>query len=105
MPLLQQVELEDPLNNLHARRMLVRSYFELGEQDALESLLQSFGAYLNRQKNLGYHQALNLNFVRFMLRLLRQWPLEEGNRLLLQKELAAEKQVAEREWLMEKLGG
>ncbi len=105
MPLLQQVELEDPLNNLHARRMLVRSYFELGEQDALESLLQSFGAYLNRQKNLGYHQELNLNFVRFMLRLLRQWPLEEGGRLLLQKELSAEKQVAEREWLMEKLGG
>jgi len=105
MPLLQQVELEDPLNNLHARRMLVRSYFELGEQDALESLLQSFGAFLNRQKNLGYHQELNLNFVRFMLRLIRLVPNEAAAKASLSKDIAAEKQVAEREWLLEKLGG
>ena len=105
MPLLQQVEMEDPLNNLHARRMLVRSYFELGEQDALDSLLQSFGAYLNRQKNLGYHQELNLNFVRFMQRLIRLVPNDNAAMASLCKELAAEKQVAEREWLLEKMGG
>lgn len=104
MPLLQQLELEDPLNNLHARRMLVRSYFELGEQDALESLLQSFGTYLNRQKNLGYHQELNLNFVRFMLRLNRLLPNDKETHATLWKDIAAEKQVAEREWMMEKLG-
>ncbi len=104
MPLLQQVELEDPLNNLHARRMLVRSYYELGEQDALESLLQSFGAYLNRQKNLGYHQELNLNFVKFMLKLIRLIPNDEAANAAFVKELTIEKQVAEREWLMEKMG-
>ncbi len=105
MPLLQQVELDDPLNNLHARRMLVRSYYELGEQDALDSLLQSFGAYLNRQKNLGYHQELNLNFVKFMLRLIKLLPKDEEAKSALKKDVAAEKQVAEREWLLEKLGG
>jgi hypothetical protein len=105
MPLLQQVEFEDPLNNLHARRMLVRSYFELGERDALESLLQSFGAYLNRQKNLGYHQELNLNFVKFMQRLLRLSPKDTVAKASLSADLAAEKQVAEREWLVEKVGG
>lgn len=105
MPLLQQVEMEDPLNNLHARRMLVRSYYELGEHDALESLLQSFGAYLNRQKNLGYHQALNLNFVRFMQRLNRLAPNDKEANVSLWKDIAAEKQVAEREWLLEKMGG
>jgi len=104
MPLLQQVELEDPLNNLHARRMLVRSYYELGEQDALESLLQSFGAYLNRQKNLGYHQELNLNFVKFVLRLIRLMPNDEAANAALVKDLSIESQVAEREWLMEKMG-
>ncbi len=104
MPLLQQVELEDPLNNLHARRMLVRSYYELGEQSALESLLQSFGAYLNRQKNLGYHQELNLNFVKFVLRLIRLMPNDEAANAVLMKDLSIESQVAEREWLMEKMG-
>jgi hypothetical protein len=105
MPLLQQVEFEDPLNNLHARRMLVRSYYELGERDALESLLQSFGAYLNRQKNLGYHQELNLNFVKFMQRLLRISPKDTVAKASLSADLAAEKQVAEREWLVEKVSG
>ena len=104
MPLLQQVDLEDPLGNLHARRMLVRSYYELDERDALESLLQSFGAFLNRQKNLGYHQELNLNFVRFMLRLIKLAPNDEAAKALLWKDITAEKQVAEREWLLEKLG-
>lgn len=105
MPLLQQVELEDPLNNLHARRMLVRSYFELGERDALESLLQSFGAYLKRQKNLGYHQELNLNFVRFALRLCKLSMREKMAKNTLLQDIMAEKQLAEREWLLEKLGG
>ncbi|HRI60801.1 MAG TPA: hypothetical protein PK228_13780, partial [Saprospiraceae bacterium] len=46
MPLLRQTEVDDPLNNLDARRMLLRSYYELGEWEALESLLQSFSIYL-----------------------------------------------------------
>lgn len=104
LPLLQQVELEDPLNNLHARRMLVRSYYELGEQDALESLLQSFGAYLHRQKNLGYHRELNLNFIKFMLRLIRLSPNDSEGKRGIREEIVAENQVAEREWLLEKMG-
>ena len=70
MPLLQQVDLEDPLNNLDARRMLLRSYYELGEWDALESLLHSFGAYLRRQKNLGYHRNTNENLIHYTKKLL-----------------------------------
>lgn len=102
LPLLLQVELEDPLNNLHARRMLARSYFELAEFAALESLLQSFGTYLHRQKNLGYHRELNLNFVRFMLRLLRLSPKDLEAKTLFFNDLSDEQQVAEREWLLEK---
>jgi hypothetical protein len=83
--------------------MLVRSYYELGEQDALESLLQSFGAFLNRQKNLGYHQELNLNFVRLMLRLVKLSARDETAKASLLKDVLAEKQVAEREWLIEKM--
>lgn len=39
LPLLQQVDFEDPLNNLDVRRMLLRSYVELEEHSALDSLL------------------------------------------------------------------
>lgn len=100
MPLLQQVELEDTLNNLDARRMLLRSYFELGEWAALESLLQSFGAYLRRQKNLGYHRQTNERLLYFTRRLME---LDRGQRQAveaLRVELEATTELAERSWLL-----
>ncbi|MBL7795832.1 MAG: hypothetical protein JNJ90_04940 [Saprospiraceae bacterium] len=105
MPLLQQLDLEDRLNLLDARRMLLRSYYELGEHKALESLLTSFGAYLRRQKDLGYHLDLNLNLVRFTRKLLETRP---GNKKALEKlreQIVATEQVAEKAWLLEKVGG
>jgi len=105
MPLLQQLDLEDRLNLLDARRMLLRSYYELGEHKALESLLVSFSAYLRRQKDLGYHLDLNLNLVRFTRKLLETRP---GNKKALTKlhaQISATEQVAEKAWLLEKVSG
>ena len=104
MPLLQSVELEDPLNNIHARRMLVRIYYELGEHEALESLLQSFETYLKRQKNLGYHKELNLGFVKFVSRLFKLLPNEHVVKNTLIKEVKSGKMVADIDWILEKLG-
>jgi len=102
MPLLQRLELEDRLNLLDARRMLVRSYYELGEHQALLSLLSSFTAYLRRQKDLGYHQDLNLNLLRFTRRLIETRP---GDKLAAQKmvaEIQETERLAEKNWLLEK---
>ncbi|MBV6441691.1 MAG: hypothetical protein DYG98_27225 [Haliscomenobacteraceae bacterium CHB4] len=102
MPLLQQIELEDRLNLLDARRMLLRSYFELGEYKALDSLLTSFAAYLRRQKDLGYHQDLNLNLVRFTRRLLE---IRQGDNKAMKKlreEIEATERTAEKAWLLSK---
>jgi len=103
MPLLQQLELEDRLNLLDARRMLLRSYYELGEHKALSSLLTSFAAYLRRQKDLGYHQDLNLNLVRFTSRLLEVRPGDKKNLEKLREEILKTEQVAEKVWLLEKI--
>jgi len=37
--------------------MLLRTYFELEEYDALFSLLDSSEAYIRRQKGMGYHRS------------------------------------------------
>ncbi len=66
MRLLLQTEFKDVLNNLDARRMLLKSYFELGEYNALDSLLDSFSRYIHRQKDLGYHRENYLNLIRFV---------------------------------------
>ncbi|MEI6411687.1 MAG: hypothetical protein WCR52_20015 [Bacteroidota bacterium] len=103
MPLLQQVELEDPLNNLDARRMLLRSYFELGEWSALESLIQSFSAFLRRQKNLGYHRVTNEKLLYFVKKLLDTNTQNKKAREALRRELEGTTEVAERGWLLGKV--
>ena len=105
MPLLQQVELDDPLNNLDSRRMLLRSYFELGEWEALESLIQSFSAYLRRQKNLGYHRVINENLLIFTKKLLEINKKDRNALDTLRSELNANTEVAERAWLLKQTGG
>jgi tetratricopeptide (TPR) repeat protein len=103
MPLLQQTDLEDPLNNLDARRMLLRSYFELGEWEALDSLLQSFSAYLRRQKNLGYHRTTNENLIVFTKKLLELNRSDTKAIAVLRGEIEATSEVAERAWLLEQV--
>lgn len=105
MPLLQQVDLADPLNNLDARRMLLRSYYELGEREALESLIQSFSAYLRRQKNLGYHRVTNENLLLFTKKMLELNNGDAAAITMLKAEINATPDVAERAWLLERLGG
>jgi hypothetical protein len=102
MPLLQQLELDDRLNLLDARRMLLRSYYELGEFKALESLLGSFAAYLRRQKDLGYHRDLNLNLVRFTRRLVEIPRNDDKSLEKLRLEIAETDKVAEKAWLLSK---
>ncbi len=104
MDLLRHVEFKDKLHHLDARRMLLRMYFETGETDALESLLDSFEAYIRRQKDLGYHGENYLNLLRLTRKLLQLPPGDRDARKKLAAEVLETKAVAEREWLLEKIG-
>ncbi|MBK8703956.1 MAG: hypothetical protein IPN33_10245 [Saprospiraceae bacterium] len=70
LDLLRHVELRDMLENFDARRMMVRMYYELGEIQALDSLLDSFDIYLRRHKEGGYHREMYRNFVRFLKKMI-----------------------------------
>jgi len=80
--------------------MLLRSYFEMKEWDALESLLQSFGAYLRRQKNLGYHRTTNEHLILFTKKLMELDRCDAAAVDALRTEIATAPEVAEREWLV-----
>jgi len=54
--LLIQFDIDDILINLTAKTMLIRLYYEKDEFLALESLLDSMRAYINRKKMLAYHK-------------------------------------------------
>lgn len=105
MRLLLQVEFKDVLNNLDARRMLLKSYFELGEYSALDSLLDSFLRYIHRQKDMGYHKDNYLNLIRFVKKIIHgKFDSKERNQSL-KEEIRKTNRLAEREWLLEKLEG
>lgn len=82
---------------------LLRSYYELGEWQALESLLQSFSAYLRRQKNLGYHRQTNERLLYFTKKLMDIQRSDRNAREHLRSELEQTPDVAERAWLLQHL--
>lgn len=103
MRLLQQVEFDDPLLNLNARRMLLTIYYTEKEYDALQSHLDSFKNYIYRHKELGYHRNLNLNLIRFTRKLLQLPPSRQAAQQL-REEIINTKEIAEKHWLLEQLG-
>ena len=103
MPLLQQVQFRDTLNNLDSRRLLLRSYYELGEFDALDSLLDSFSTCLRRQKRLSYHRKNYQNLIRVVRKMLRSNLVEKSVRARLYDDVRGTPVIAEREWLLELL--
>ena len=105
LQLLRQVEFNDTLYNLNSRSMLARIYFELEEFDALDSLLDSFNAYLRRHKQLGYHRENYTNFILFLRRMLRANLHQSSTRQQLHQQLDSISSIAERNWLKAQLKG
>ncbi|MCY7330800.1 MAG: hypothetical protein LH618_19765, partial [Saprospiraceae bacterium] len=65
--------------------------------------LDSFKAYLRRQKDLGYHRESYLNLVKFTQKVIRVADKRVAARRQLATQIRAVEAVAEREWLLEKL--
>ena len=103
LDLLREVEFSDIFIQLDARKMLLRSYFELGEWLSLASLLDSFKAFLRRQKNLGYHRESYLSLVKFTKKLAKTVYASRSKRAALAQQIRQSEAVAEREWLLGKL--
>lgn len=105
MPLLARVDESDLLLNLDSRVMLLKMYYEMEEQDALDALLSSFKILLLRKKKIiGYHQQHYLNTLRFVQKLSR---LNFNDRAAVErfrKEVTEQTQLLEKEWLLVQCG-
>ena len=100
MPLLLQMEHDDVLHNIMAKAMLVKMYYELGEQESLSSLLASFKVFIHRQKGLGYHKENYGNFVRLVAKLSMTNPYEPEALQKLKEEVESVDLLTEREWIL-----
>ncbi|MBL7825820.1 MAG: hypothetical protein JNJ57_04260 [Saprospiraceae bacterium] len=104
LELLRDIEFSEVFVNLDVRKMLARSYFEMGEWQALSSLVESSKAYLRRLKNTGYHRESYLNLMKFIPKVEKAMRQNKARRLALVNKIQSTKYVAEREWLVGKLG-
>jgi hypothetical protein len=94
---------DDVLQNLVAKTMLCKIYYELDENDSLENQLDSIQIYLRRQKVLGYHRDNYLAMVRFFRKLLKANWNNRSEITALRDEILAAPILTEREWLLKQV--
>ena len=105
LDLLHQVEFEDLNYALIGKAMQASAYYELDELDALDSYLDSFKVYINRNKNIPVDRKKSYqNFIRYIKKLTRMIPGDKAAKEKLRLELMENrKNTRNYEWLMEKV--
>jgi len=104
MLLIRDVEFTDTYYHLDCKVLLLKSYYELGEIQALLSLIDSFYMYLKRNKAISeFQRSSYLNFLRIVRKLLRLKPGDGQKQAALKLELDRSHPIANVSWLKEKL--
>ena len=110
--LLNRVEYTDIRYNLGAKALLVRTWFDLGEEEALLSLIDSFRQYLHRNQLINDYRAQGfrnlLRLTRRALLIKSEMPFQEKNATQrdlnrLEKSIQEEANVINKKWLQAKL--
>lgn len=104
MELLVKVGDNDLLLNLDSKLMLLKMYYELGEFDALDSLMASMKTFINRRKELGYQKAHYLGIVRFTQKMMALKPGDRESALKLRRQVEAAEGLPEKEWMLRQIG-
>jgi hypothetical protein len=112
LDLLIKVEYTDLRYNLDAKSLLLRTYYELGEEDALLALADSFRQFLKRNKQMsefqkkGYFNLLKFTKKSFQLKMSRNYTAK-GNWhkqvSLLQVRIAEANTIFNQSWLESKV--
>ncbi len=102
--LLSKVEYDDMTYNLNSKTLLMASYYELDEIEALGSLLDTFRIYLNRNKELPATRRKHyLNTISIVRKLSK---ITNGDTKQIEKlttEVESTQGVVSKNWILEKL--
>lgn len=101
---LSQVEYDDMTYNLNSKTLLMASYYELDEIEALGSLLDTFRVYLSRNKELPSARRKHyLNTIGIVRKLAKIVSGDKKEIEKLQKEVDQTQGVVSKNWILEKL--
>lgn len=102
---LQQADYKDLINNLIAKTIQMKIYYETDEYDVLEAHLENMRNYIRRQRLIGFHKVNYLNIIRFAKKLARMNPNSRAEKTALRAQIEQETDLTEKEWFLEQLRG
>lgn len=100
---LTRMEYDDVLQNLSAKTLQIKIFYDMGSWMALDSLLDSVHIYIRRKKVLGYHKENFSNILRYMQRFITLPPGDRAARQQLKKEVESCRVLTEKGWFLGKL--
>lgn len=99
---LQNVDLDDVFYRLDARSILLKSYYELDDTDALFYHATAFRSMLKRNRKISdYQRKLYLNLIKHTISLSKA--ADKGKLVTIQQRVQANPNVADLRWLEEKI--
>ena len=102
---LREVEYKNLVYALGGKLMLLKTYYELEEQSALDSLIDSFRIYLRRNKQIARDvKQQYMNMLRFTKKLVSIPPYNRAAAAKLEVQIEGCKAMTAKQWLLEKVG-
>jgi len=104
LKLMQTAEFKDVFFHLDAKALLLRTYYELNEAEPFFSLVDAFNNYLKRNKLISeYQRTIYINLVKYARKLMLMKQSGKIATAELRIEIEQVKQVANLQWLMQKI--
>ena len=99
---LQLINYDDVWYQLGAKIMQAAAYYKLDEFDALESFLNAFKMYINREKSLTKERkTTHANFIKYTKKLIYLNPNDKSKIHKLKAEIESNNAVVNKAWLLE----
>ncbi|HRI60281.1 MAG TPA: hypothetical protein PK228_11175, partial [Saprospiraceae bacterium] len=103
LELLQKANYRDPLLNLAAKTLLLKTYYDMGEHDLLQSHLDAMRNYIHRKRVIGYHRTNYLNIIRFTEKVMRLNTVDKKELEALRQAIGQEEVLTEKNFFLKVL--
>ena len=101
---LQQVEFSDLYYQLDSKNLLVKTFFEKDDHDALFACIASFSTFIKKNKLVSdYQRSAYLNFLKFVEDLSTSDLSKKDNKSNLETLITTTKPLADITWLLKKI--
>ena len=100
---LTTINTKAPFMMVGVKTMQMKIYYELGELNALDSLMDNMRIYIQRRKDLGYWKQNYENTLFFLRKLIELPAYEKQLAIKLKEEIQGAEILAEKDWLLKQL--